>query len=357
MFDSAPPNLPVEPGSAPAPAAPAPVSPPAPPSVPPSQPAPAPSAKPLSKKEPEDIFAGLDTGGEAPQEEVMGLEPERRRSPLTFLLVGLLIVLLVAAAGAGIWYFFIREKPVAPVTTPTVSPNPPVVTSDSEPVIETPPPQPPDDTTPPPNLPPPQSITPTTSAPPVTPSPVVLVEAADTDADGISDPEEAVLGTDATMPDSDGDGFSDSSELANGYDPAAAKLTLAVSPRFKLAQIGSSLSVLLPAAWTVGADVTTPGDISIQTGTPTSFSVHLGARPETQTFLAWLGVNEPTQDAGTLRSMTTRSGYNGYLTPDGLRAYIEIPGGVVVVAYHPNAATAYDFRALFTYVVQNIHSP
>jgi len=287
----------------------------------------------------------------------MVFEPEHRRSPLKFLLVGLLIVILVAAAGAAVWYFFIREKPVTTTTTQTTSTNPPVVTSNSEPVVETPPPPSPDDTTPPPNLPPPQSITQTTSGQPVAPAPVVLVEASDTDGDGISDPEEAVLATDATMPDSDGDGFSDGSELANGYDPAAANLSLSASPRFKLAQIGSSLSVLLPAAWTVGADVTAPGDVSIQTGTPTSFSVHLGARSETQTFLAWLGVNEPTQDAGSLRSITTRAGYMGHLTPDGLRAYIEIPGGVVVIAYRPNAATSYDFRTLFTYVVQNIHSP
>ncbi len=50
---------------------------------------------------------------------------------------------------------------------------------------------------------------PTTSAPPPT----------DTDSDGLSDEDEATLGTDPNNPDSDGDTFSDGDEVAAGSDP------------------------------------------------------------------------------------------------------------------------------------------
>ncbi|SEH04471.1 Serine-aspartate repeat-containing protein D precursor [Candidatus Venteria ishoeyi] len=44
----------------------------------------------------------------------------------------------------------------------------------------------------------------------------------DTDADGLSDAEEATLGTDPSKPDSDGDGINDGEEVANGTDPLDA---------------------------------------------------------------------------------------------------------------------------------------
>ena len=43
--------------------------------------------------------------------------------------------------------------------------------------------------------------------------------AADTDGDGLSDAQEALLGTDPLNPDTDGDGFSDGAEVASGSDP------------------------------------------------------------------------------------------------------------------------------------------
>jgi len=41
----------------------------------------------------------------------------------------------------------------------------------------------------------------------------------DTDGDGLTDEEEAALGTDSTLPDTDGDGFDDGTEVAEGTDP------------------------------------------------------------------------------------------------------------------------------------------
>ena len=44
----------------------------------------------------------------------------------------------------------------------------------------------------------------------------------DSDGDGLTDEEEAVLGTDPTNPDTDGDGLEDGQEVANGLDPLDA---------------------------------------------------------------------------------------------------------------------------------------
>lgn len=316
------------------------------------------STAPL-KKEPEDIFSGLDTGGDAPVGTApMDMEMEPHRSPLKVILLAIIIVLLVAAVGTAVWYFVIREKPVETgIITPT-STNSPVVTATSEPIVETPPALPPDSDSVPPNIPPPQSITtstPTTPEPvaPTTPT-VTRTEAADTDADGISDPEEAILSTDATIADSDADGFSDASELENGYDPAATQLAISASPRFHDVAIGSTLGVYLPAAWTASVDSASLGGYTIQTGTPTSFGVRIMPRVQGQSFAAWLSSNDPGVDPSTIRNLTTRTGFAAHMTFDRMRTYIEVPGSMVTIIYEPGTSTTYDFRAIYDYIVQTL---
>ena len=50
-------------------------------------------------------------------------------------------------------------------------------------------------------------------------TPAAGAAAADTDGDGLTDVDEAVLGTDPTLVDTDGDGVDDATEVANGTDP------------------------------------------------------------------------------------------------------------------------------------------
>jgi hypothetical protein len=375
MFDSAPSNLPVEPSGTPQPTpAPAPtpaaseppalvpVVPPTPtpapamPAVPPSAPSQPLSTAPI-KKEPEDIFSGLDTATAAPVETTeldLGQEhPSSSKGKLV--LVSVLIVLLVGAAGFGVWYFAIRERPVeSPGIVATTSTNPPVVTSDAEPVVETPPALPEPDVVP--NLPPPTSVGTTTEPTPLAPTTPPPSEAPDSDGDGLSDPEEAAIGTEHTMSDTDGDGFTDGAEMQNGYDPTAAQLSIAGSSRFRLAPIGSLLNVYIPAAWTVGADTSAPGDYAIQTGTPTTFGVHISELTAATSFFDWLSLNEPTRDPATLRSFTTKSGYSAYMSFDRLHSYIQVPGAIVTITYRASTAAQYDYRALYDYVVQNLRA-
>lgn len=361
MFDSAPSNLPVEPGSA----TPAPVVPPAPmpePSVMPSMPSPAP-AKPMStgslKKEPEDIFSGLDTGNDAPADMGgMEMEPERHSSPVKFIAVALIIILVVAGLGAAAWYFLIREQPSeSGIVTPTTT-TPTVVTSDSEPIIETPPVLPPEPgTEATPNLPPPDSITTsTTPTVPTAPPAIQLTEALDTDGDGLSDPEETAVGADMTMPDSDGDGFTDGSELQNGYDPAATKLTVSGSSRFHEIMLGAgsvNLGVFVPAAWTVGPLIASTGETPILTGTPTEFTVMSSQRPAGSDFADWLASNDPTVDPSSLRQFTTRAGYTAHMSLDRLHTYLEIRDYVFVITYK-TSGSSYDYRALYDFIIQTI---
>ena len=195
MFDSTPPNLPVEP--APKPAMPGQAS--APSSVPASAPvAGAPVVK--GKKEPEDIFAGLQLGGEEPTGAAMPgrAESPSRTSPLMILAIIVVSLLVLGGIGFGVWMFVIKPKAEVPAEIPAV--QQPAVNPAPAPSVPV--------TTPPPNVPipitteapattEPAAATATspepTTAPAGIPLPsVALTEGVDTDADGLTDAEEGL---------------------------------------------------------------------------------------------------------------------------------------------------------------------
>lgn len=306
---------------------------------------------PSGKKEPEDIFADLDHGSGSASAPAQVFDVPERKSPLKLILITIAILVIVAAGGVSAWYFLIRSEPPAEVGTPLPSANSPVVTAEPEPVVETPIAQPGDQQTPPPpvapppNAPPPQPV----GTPALQPT-----EAPDSDSDGLSDPEEAVLSTDPALPDTDSDTFTDGAELMSGYDPAAQRTSLESSTHFHAVTIANAWSVLLPITWTVGLDAAAPGDYAIQTGTPTAFTVHVGQKDPSMSFTDWLASNDPTADPSVLRSLTTRAGYSAFEAINRLSAYIVTDTSVIVIHYRVNTASSYDYRALYDYVIQTI---
>lgn len=350
MFD-APPNLPVEPGTEPTPATPSSASAPfaakpnpltsATPAV--SVPKPKPAG---NKTEPEDIFADLDHTDETGDASVAYEEPERK-SPLKLILIALAILMVVAGIGAAVWFFVIRPAPTTVVETPVPTANPVVVVADPEPVVERPVALPPEEQKLPQNIPPPQPVN--TPPPRIEPT-----EAPDTDGDGLSDPEESVLSTNSVLTDTDGDSFADGAELKSGYDPAAPRLSLEASPRFRGVDINGSWRVFLPAAWSLNAVAGTRGAYTIQTGTPTIFRIESQQKPSETLFADWLATNEPTINPSTLTSLTTRAGYSAWQTADGLRTFIVTDMAVLSLRYDAATAAQYDYRALYEHIVQTI---
>lgn len=61
-----------------------------------------------------------------------------------------------------------------------------------------------------------------TTAPPTTAPEPTEVPTVDSDGDGLTDADEAAVGTDPTLPDTDGDGVGDAAEVAAGTSPLAA---------------------------------------------------------------------------------------------------------------------------------------
>ncbi|MFA4955001.1 MAG: hypothetical protein WC641_06855 [Patescibacteria group bacterium] len=337
MFDNTPPNLPVEPIS-PLPSAP--VAPPFVPSAPAAAPAPEPTPK-TGGKEPEDIFAGLESANiNVPQ-----MSPpsggEKKRLPWTiYAIIGGVILLVGISLGA--WYL-LRGTPTEETANlpETTAPQNNV---EQPPVVETAPSTPTETATtvaPNSNIPPP-----TSEAPTPTPAPQIL-PGTDTDGDGLTDAAEAILGTNPTLKDSDGDGFPDGSELASLFDPAAAKASLESSAKMSKTN-WSGWNFLMPTGWQLTPDAINFKLAVIKTGTPAEIRLSERTLPAGQYLGGWLG-----RDSG-YTSGKNKIGYEMWRSADGLTTYLDADGTILVLSYEANTATTYEFREIFAALANSV---
>jgi hypothetical protein len=307
---------------------------------------------PTGKKEPEDIFAGLDTGNEAPAA-APNATSAPRKSPIKMILMILAGFVVLGGIGFAAWYFLIRqEAPSAVVPAPTAV-TPSVVPSQPEPVVEVPPVVP---VTEPPagsDIPLPTDTVDTTT--PAVQTPVVTATPGlDRDSDGLTDAEEALFGTNPLSPDTDGDTYQDGAEVLGGYDPTAAKAALVTSSRFKSVTVRSVATARIPSAWT---EEGAAGTQYINTGTAENFQIterRLADEPTDLTLTDWFA-----SDAGvapvTLRVFRTRGGYDAWQTEDGRTTYVVVGQTVLVVKYASDGSTSVEFRATYDVFVNTLN--
>jgi hypothetical protein len=304
------------------------------------------------KKEPEDIFASLDTGGEKTSASGPVMEEAPRRSPLKAIL-GLVVGLaVIAGIGFAVWYFLIRSQAGVEGTPTTTSQTPTVVPTEPSPVVEVPPSVPIEPVTEPVVVPP----TGTNVPPPVvepTPALTPAVPGIDRDADGLTDAEEVIFGTDALVADTDGDGYSDGAEAKSGYDPAVAKGSLTASTRFKTIRIGTFASAMIPSNWT---DEGAAGTRFINPGTAESFRIterSLADKPADMMLADWFASDAGVATA-SLRGFRTRGGFDAWQTEDGRTAYVVIDVTILVIKYDSGTSVSAEFRSLYSLFIDSL---
>lgn len=175
----------------------------------------------------------------------------------------------------------------------------------------------------------------------------------DSDGDGLTNSEEALLGTNLELMDSDGDGFQDLSEIESAYDPASAGTKLDQSVALKTETLGA-LKFLMPAVWNrrPGAE----GSVVLQTGTPASISISVQPFASSASLLDWV-VN---QKAGsTVEDYQVQKNANGadvVYSKERMSAWLLIGNSVYGFSYELNGANTKDFEIIFEKIIINLAS-
>lgn len=375
MFDSTPSNLPVEQ----TPGAPVPLA--------PSSPNP---VNETGVKEPEDIFADIEpeTNGPAAQNAVVLPAPPVRGFPWRVVL-GMGIPLVILGLGLGGWYVYssfmkankavklpaaqenIPNVPVtsAPDNTPSI-PNP-IVAPDEDKLAasqaamtlmqlqaENGPPVEAATSTQaepsgqslqaespvaPPNIPPPtleQGSANATTAP--------LELGLDSDKDGLTNSEEALLGSDPNKADTNGNNYLDLTEVMNGYDPVLTGNKLVNSKYLKIELIGS-LNVIIPQSWE--RKPAPGGTLQILTGTPAVITLEIKPYATDQTLLeSIVRQNSGTADQDYVTDQT-KSGIDVVYSKDGMSAWFLVGNSVYQFRYNTHGAPSKDFESIFRYLM------
>ncbi|MDD5726050.1 MAG: hypothetical protein PHC53_01400 [Patescibacteria group bacterium] len=192
----------------------------------------------------------------------------------------------------------------------------------------------------PPNIPLPESVSPT--------APTELSPGLDSDQDGLTNSEEALLGTDPNKADSDGDGFADGSEVKSGYDPAKKNGKLIDSQYLKKETV-STLDVLIPTIWERKPGL--GGSVQILTGTPAVITIDLQPYATQQTLLDWVVAQNMGANAQDFSSDKTASGIDVVYSKDRMTAWLLAGNTVYKFHYNTNSALTKDFGMIFEYIM------
>ncbi len=287
------------------------------------------------KKEPEDIFSGMDKAPQKPPSAVPPSVP-RQRFPLKWFVAALVILMILGGIAYAAWAFLI-----APKQRNVVAPTPRSVAT----IVETPPPV----AAPPVEVPPPTTMPPAGITIPVPTSQFSPSEGVDTDGDGLTDVEEPYYDTDLTKSDTDGDGFSDGTEVLNLFDSSkkGGKLTDAT---FVSTLLWNGWSFLAPKPWSVIADSTSREKAAIATGTAGRFLLERMPNSERLSLDAWLEKN------GFLApiAVQTKIGINGRQSSDRFTIYLPETDSVLKITYDLNGDAAVEYRTSLQMIVASM---
>ncbi len=172
----------------------------------------------------------------------------------------------------------------------------------------------------------------------------------DSDGDGLTNSEEVLLGTNSELMDSDGDGFQDLSEIENGYDPAVPGAKLERSVALKTEILGS-LKFIVPAVWNrqPGAE----GSVMLQTGTPASISISAQPFASSLSLLDWVVNQKSGSTAQDYQVQKNTNGANVVYSKERMMAWLLVGNSVYRFSYELNGANTKDFEIIFEKIIIN----
>ncbi len=189
-----------------------------------------------------------------------------------------------------------------------------------------------------------------------------LPSSLDTDADGLTDVEEAVYGTDPAKADTDGDTFIDGEqkrsdgsivgELYLGYNPKGTGPLEGSGLVKRVENATKTYSLLMPSSWTGTADQS--GGILINPTQQTGefFQTNISDNPNKLSPKDWYKTNNPTANVDQLMTIAV-NGLDGVYSEDLSTVYLLKDTKVYSIHYDPGSLTQVNYRTTFDMMVRS----
>ena len=174
-----------------------------------------------------------------------------------------------------------------------------------------------------------------------------LPSSQDTDADGLTDIEEALYGTSISVADTDGDAYADGQEVPNGYDPlGSGKLENSTKVQTHVNN-QEGYYLLYPAAWAVADDPqNTRGKIFTASGEFVSVSVQ--ENPARLSARDWYLTKSPGISSASIVSVTNwDKTLSGVESIDGSTVYYTSGDTAYVISYNTNILSQANYKTTF----------
>jgi hypothetical protein len=200
------------------------------------------------------------------------------------------------------------------------------------------------------------SATPAPTDQTATTVPLELKESSDSDQDGLTDTEEALLATDPASQDSDGDGYNDLNELLNLYNPAGSGKISANPNISKYDNSKNNYWLYYPKSWTINKSM---GDDSILFQSAGNEFIQVIVQPN----LTKVNLEDWYLDQFNVTTISDaqrafKKGWSGITSEDGLNYYLIKPGSdkIFTVAYNPGLNSVLNYKNILNLIVNSLET-
>jgi len=169
----------------------------------------------------------------------------------------------------------------------------------------------------------------------------------DTDADGLTDAEEALFGTSAASPDTDSDSYLDLEEIQNGYSPLAAGALLSESGLFgTYTNATYGYRVEYPAHWLADSLDQSNKQVLFISDTEEFFEILIVENPLNTPIIDWFRGQSPSL-ANVKLEVVVISGAPSVWSPDGLTLYTASNGLIYIITYNNGTSDEISWPNVF----------
>ncbi len=183
-----------------------------------------------------------------------------------------------------------------------------------------------------------------------------FVMADDSDNDGLTDKEEALLGCDAGNIDSDGDSYNDLSEIMSLYNPAGADKLINNSNISKYLNSSFNYNLLYPAIWsfsTIGGD----DSVMFRSSDNQFIQVIVQENQDKEPISNWYKKQFDIIEIDSAKLIIPSArDWQGIKSEDGLTIYLTDKGynNITIITYIPSQNNVLDYINIFEMMIKSL---